>query len=495
MDDYGLRIDFCNYFNCSTTLRLQDQAEVAAGSQILGSVVTRSPTGPLSLGYVESNATGEYRIVYRPDYASTEVIIIDSWQAETGRATSPLFVRFDSSNRTIIGYQKFEDDSLSFVIKRYNGSEFIEQVAEWALDNVVDEITHSPKEQASDTAYVALSGSTVYSFVYKSFVPVPESPESGPTSPSAGNETSPSNASTPASPSSPESIPSDSPSTDPIEPISSTTPDEIVTPLSETPSNISSPNSNETIIPGSPPSAPTTASPPSLAEIGWTNTALKRLMGPTSRAAISTRFGYQVSMDFYDPYGPVFAITYYTPSGNMGTLRGYCDRSGCGTDPNLTIVRDRPDSFNPSSPTAASFQHPPAIATSFGTWTRPYDFTEWRVLTLFPDGVFSLVTYIQPWATSYNTQAAFTLPGPNSPNNPSPNSPNYRSYDLLGVIGLIHAVVGTAAIIIAITLFWLRFQLARANPPVAAAGNSNIDTNSEHQVRTLNMYYTSLKED
>lgn len=494
-DNKGLRLELCDFWSCLDTIRLQNAAEVLAGSRILGTSLTRSTEGIPALAYVESLPNQQTRIVYRPKYNSSEVIVVDSWQSTLSMSVSPIFLRFDSTGRAIIGYQKFANDTLTFSIMRYNGTLELEQTAEWALTGQIFEISHVPKQTPSDKAYVALAGSSVYQFVYQSYVLSPETSDPS-ISPNTSEIEAPSegNSSVPLTPE--ETIPS--PETIPLSPEEAP----IYSPSASPGSNSSI---NATLSPTNIPSSPTpttvapVAPPPTLPSNGWINTKMVRIIGPTdpSLSLSGSRFGFQVSMDFWPSYGPVFAVSYYTTTGKMGEVHGYCDLDGCGSDPATWSTREVSNVFDPMASDASSFHHPPALSTAFGQWSKPYVFTDWRMTSLYPDGMFGLATYAMPWSTVARYATTYTLATPASPNSPTPSTPSpSRNYDFLSLIGLIHAIVGAVAIMVAMGLFVFRFHFARARLlPLLGPAPSNIDTSTTHQIGTLNLYYTSLKED
>lgn len=79
VDDLGLRLDICNLWNCSSTMRLQTEEEVAVGAEILGTTMARSTNNTLAFAYVALDLNNISHIYYRPNYNETSVLELDSW--------------------------------------------------------------------------------------------------------------------------------------------------------------------------------------------------------------------------------------------------------------------------------------------------------------------------------------------------------------------------------------------------------------------------------
>lgn len=167
-DDVGLRLDLCDsqVWKCSRSIRYPSDV---TGSRIIGTSLTKTVNGTLAFAYVEAYARGRNRIVYRPNYQSSEMIVIDSWQSTLELPNSPIFLRFDTKGRAIIGYQRFEQNSLNLVIKRSVSANVFAQVASWPLEKRVSDFSHTPAQTASDRVYVALSSDTIQTLVFDSF--------------------------------------------------------------------------------------------------------------------------------------------------------------------------------------------------------------------------------------------------------------------------------------------------------------------------------------
>ena len=480
-DNLGLRLNYCYYYNCGDPIRMQTAAEIAAGSQILGTSLTRSTDGTLTFAYLESLPNQVFRIIYRPDYNSSESIVIDSWQSSSNFTESPLFLRFDTTGRAIIGYQKFENDSISFAISRYNGTEETERVAEWALTERIYEISHAPRQTASDTAYVTLASSSVYTFVYTSYIYSPETvnPSLAPTN-NVTNEPSSSPAPNAATPTSPEpevpSIPSSSPDL--------SNPSTLPSPASTSPSPIdndtdpNAPSFNASLSPGYPIGMSNST--------GWNSTKPVRLVSAFTSGSVA-RYGFQASVDYWPPYGPVYALTYYTRSGMVGIYTATCPMDGCKADPLLRLAFDL-QAFK-SNYSFTSF-YPPAVASVFGS----FRFADWRVTALAPNGVFMLAAFDLSAVTGDSSPLTTTYELANSPNSPSNyNSPSNRLGIFITASGAALIVIGGVISLVTLLILFLTRRLAGVNLQAANA-EASINTASEHQSRTLGLYYKSLKE-
>lgn len=287
-DDNGLRITLCYYWNCEPTIRFQTEAEIRRGSQILGTSLAKSNDDTLSFAYVVSPYPGQYNVLYRPNFDSSSAIVIDTWQSRTEWTDSPLFLRYDTSGRAIIGYQRFSLDSLVFVIKRLESDGSLVQVASWPLPKRIHTISHSPRQVATDRAYVALSGEWAHTFAFNStnassILPEPiEAPESNDTSPSS--------------------------------------------------------------------SSSSTALQPALIN-DWSNTSLVLLVTPEQLINGQKLSGFQVLVDYAESVGPLFSISYYRDIRVRGNLLASCGYDGCEDDvPKHTMSEiELGESYGPDS--------------------------------------------------------------------------------------------------------------------------------------------------
>lgn len=481
-DGSGLRLDTCEYWNCSSTIRLQTIADIITGSRILGTSLTKSTTDNMAFVYVESIPYQHYRVMYRPNYNSSESILVDTWQATSEWTDSPIFLRYDTSGRTIIGYQRFANNSLEFVIKRSGINNTMEQVAQWPLETRIYEISHAPRQTPSDRAYVALASTSVYTLVYDSTASDPIEigsylerdiePNNGSISP-AFNDTP--SASLPS-----EDEPSVSPSPEPSNPIEPQSPEWIEVPSDDfSPSNESSPEASQPL-----------PSPIQPQPSGWqSNLILTKLIEPSS-LSFGGYYGFQVSIDFWTSYGPVFAISYYTSSGMMGSVYARCGIDGCEDGPSIWRSQEM-QVMNPISNTP--YYQAPAVATSF----HPSSLSEWRVTVLYPNGIFSLTVYdllaIASGTSSVST--AYTLFAPAPPTKPPTTklSQYYLMMRTLIAFGKVVLIIGGVVCAIIVTvLIVIRLVAANELGPVVVLPNR--DVASTHQTKTLNLYYASLRE-
>ena len=169
-DDHGLLLTRCEDWMCQSTIRYPTDVLL---SNVVGTSLTLN-SGTFASAFVEAFYEGMNlaRVMYRPDHSSNASIEIDRWATSPAvdhpKWSSPIFLRFDTDGRAIIGYQRFSTDSLMFVIKRMDSNGTFEQVASWTLESEIFDISHAPRQVASDRVYVALSGDKPITFVFDS---------------------------------------------------------------------------------------------------------------------------------------------------------------------------------------------------------------------------------------------------------------------------------------------------------------------------------------
>ena len=428
VDTFGLKINICNYWNCSKTLRISTDVDDALNPYIFRTTMARSTNRTLALAYLNFDSDSSMRLVYMPDYNKTEAFVLDRWQA-TKMVNSPLFLRFDTSGRAIIGYQRFELNSYVFRILRVNLDGRIEHVAEWSLEGPIYEMSTAPKQTISDVVYVGLAGLKAYTFAYTSSAAPSLTPLSSPL----------------ASPS------TDSSDTNPLDPGAPLAPD------------------------ASPPNNPTTSN-----IIGWNHTDMVLIMQSSGE-----RHGFQITIDFWEDYGPIFAVSYVTSNGIMTSLHGTCPISGCTSESMTTWESVSHD----SSPFSANTLHPPPVSSTIGRYgAGMFTLPRWRV-TLQYTRTFHLMTY--PLPSPRNLASYFySITRSRSLRNSMP----FLSPAALFVI------VSAVIIVLVMGVFFCRracsiSHLVVANAQLHDAAAASHDHMYREQTDTLSLYYTSLRED
>ena len=420
-DTSSLRMDFCNFWNCSRTLRLPTQVDNALNPYVLRTTMARSTNDSLALAYLNFDSHANMRLIYMPNYNQSEVLVLDRWRA-TRRVNSPLFLRFDTSGRAIIGYQRFESNSYTFRILRVNLDGRVERLAEWSLNGPIYEISTAPKQTISDVVYVGLAGITAYTFTFTSFSASLSTPNSSPM------------ASTPSF-------------------------------LLE--SNYSSPEA--------PLASNTSALDSSTELIGWNNTDMVII----AQTFAGRRYGFQITIDLWDGYGPIFAVSYVTLSGMMSSIHGTCPISGCTSDSITTWNTLEYD----SSPFSADTLRPPSISSTFGFYrvgmtTLP----RWRVTLQYPRAMFHLMNYTLPSSRHMVSSSYYNITF-----RPLVRYPSDFNMPTAAVIFM---AIGCCILCIVGCCGCNRLLEGRARQVVAVPQNDL----SPAQLKVLSLYYTSLRE-
>lgn len=536
-EDNGFRLDKCREWTCEKTEWIIRRTKSESQTRILGSSVSKHIHDAFAFAYVQANGFSDFKVVYKFGNTSSSEIDIDTWSSIDQRWTNPIILRFDSFWRPIISYQKFSGTSNQLVIVRCSNHTFADDIVcntvkIYDLQKPIVSIQHAPKTN-SDSAYMTLTGEQVDILSFTSGY-IPSTPQESPnTSPSLQPH-----------PQTPESSPYYSPHEEEYE-------ENPFGPQYEPEEEEMSPQNNfdpPSLQPIPPSPNPIQNYSPKSEVLDWKSEEYLVTVVRTT----ATRSGFQVSLDLWSDGVPIFAISYSDLNDNLGILKGYCAVPSCRTTgivqgtflssitssssskldvlPQLTSsitfwanksikammmsqkrenqenqenqgknqqedqenqekfqeIQEKFQEFQENN--SSSFKNENRRLQSRDIYSNVTLEKDWRVIGLWPGSTFTLFVFQNYFSTSPFWSSSYSLNPPSSPQR-APRS----TYAFITLVGFAHAVIGAVAIIFALGLFILRFQLARREPDLHFIGN--VDTNSHAQLKVLNMYYTALKKD